>query len=269
MPTRRLPLRCRVAATVLGTILCSCTPGFVAQSASQTVASSTPAPPLASPTRTNDFGSLFTGVADDFRRIASKDSALILTIGGVAAGVGHGFDRRVSAGMSGSGWMGGAFSAGETVGGARMQAAGAIAAYAIGRATARPTVTRIGADLIRAQIVTQTLTTGIKAAVQRTRPDGTQFSFPSGHSAVTFASATVLQRNLGWKVGIPAYGVAAYVAASRVQVRRHFVSDVTLGAALGIVAGRSVTVGRGDRRFALAPSVTPGGAGISLTWLGR
>ena len=150
-----------------------------------------------------------------------------------------------------------------------MQAAGAIAAYAVGRATANPTVTRIGAELIRAQIVTQTLTTGIKAAVQRTRPDGTQFSFPSGHSAVTFASATVLQRNLGWKVGIPAYGVAAYVAASRVQVRRHFLSDVTLGAALGIVAGRSVTVGRGDHQFALAPSVVPGGAGISLTWVRR
>jgi hypothetical protein len=259
-------LRCHVAATLVGGIVCGCAPGVVTAAAAQDTA---PSPSSQSAIRSNDFGSLFLAAADDFKRIASKDSALILTIGGVAATIGHGVDRKVSAGMSGSDWMEGTFAAGETVGGARMQAAGAIAAYAFGRATASPTVTQIGADLIRAQIVTQTLTLGIKTAVQRTRPDGTQFSFPSGHSAVMFASATVLQRNLGWKVGIPAYGVATYVAASRVQVRRHFLSDVTFGAALGIVAGRSVTVGRGDHRFALAPSVVPGGAGLSLTWVGR
>ena len=104
-------------------------------------------------------------------------------------------------------------------------------------------------------------------AVGRQRPDGTGYSFPSGHSSVTFATATVLQRNFGWKVGIPAYGLAAYVAASRVQVERHFLSDVTFGAALGIVAGRSVTIGRGDARFAVSPAVVPGGAGISFTLL--
>jgi len=86
---------------------------------------------------------------------------------------------------------------------------------------------------------------------------------------VTFASATVLQRNLGWKAGIPAYAVAGYVAASRIQVRRHFLSDVTFGAALGITAGRAVTIGRGDHRFAVAPAAVPGGGGISLTWIGK
>lgn len=109
------------------------------------------------------------------------------------------------------------------------------------------------------------MTGAIKTAVGRTRPDGTQYSFPSGHSATTFASATVLQRNLGWKVGVPAYVVAGYVAASRVQVRRHFVSDVAFGAAVGIAAGRTVTIGRGAHRFALAPAAVPGGAGFTLT----
>jgi membrane-associated phospholipid phosphatase len=85
---------------------------------------------------------------------------------------------------------------------------------------------------------------------------------------VTFATATVLHRNLGWKAGIPAYGFAAYVAASRVQDKRHFLSDVAFGATLGIVAGRAVTVGRGDARFAVAPAPAPGGAAVSFTWLG-
>ena len=64
---------------------------------------------------------------------------------------------------------------------------------------------------------------------------------------MTFATATVLQRDLGWKVGVPAYGLATYVAASRIQDKRHFLSDVTFGAAIGIVAGRSVTIGQRRR----------------------
>ena len=106
-------------------------------------------------------------------------------------------------------------------------------------------------------------------AVGRTRPDGTRFSFPSGHSATAFATATVLQRNLGWKVGIPAYGVAAYVATSRVQAKRHYLSDIAFGAAVGMVAGRTVTIGRGQSKFAVSPSVTPGGGAINFTWQGQ
>jgi hypothetical protein len=77
----------------------------------------------------------------------------------------------------------------------------------------------------------------------------------------------VLQRHFGWKVGAPAYGVAAYVAASRVEMKRHYLSDVAFGAALGIVAGRTVTVGR-THRFMVTPlpaaSGTGGGVGLTL-----
>jgi membrane-associated phospholipid phosphatase len=116
--------------------------------------------------------------------------------------------------------------------------------------------------------VTQALTAAVKTTVRRIRPDGTHYSFPSGHSAVTFASATVVQRHFGWKAGVPAYALATYVAASRIQAKRHYLSDVTLGAAIGIAAGRTVTIGRGDRRFAVAPMAVPGGGGIGLTWIG-
>ncbi|MBI3050789.1 MAG: phosphatase PAP2 family protein [Acidobacteria bacterium] len=212
---------------------------------------------------------LFTQAAGDVRRLVSADSAVILSIGGVAAAVGHANDRHTSDAMARSDALKHVFGIGDTVGGARMQAAGALATYTIGRVASNDTVARIGADLIRAQIVTQALTGAVKTAVGRTRPDGMQYSFPSGHAAATFASATVLQRNLGWKVGVPAYAVAAYVATSRVQVRRHFLSDVTFGAALGIAAGRTVTIGRGSRRFALAPTAVPGGGGLTVSWVGN
>jgi membrane-associated phospholipid phosphatase len=181
----------------------------------------------------------------------------------------HAADPDVTRTLAAADDHGGLLHPGETIGGARTQLAAALATYAAGRFTSNAKVTAIGADLIKSQIVTQTLTAAIKMSVGRTRPDGTQYSFPSGHSSVSFATATVLQRHLGWKVGVPAYGLAAYVAASRVQVKRHFLSDVTFGAAIGIVGARAVTVGRGDARFAVAPEPAPGGAAVSFTWLGK
>jgi len=206
---------------------------------------------------------------NDFRRIPSWETVTILTAGSLGAFAGHAADANVTRLMAGSNGLHGALRFGETIGGARTQTAAAFATFAIGRISGNEKVTRIGADLIGAQILTQTLTAGIKMSVGRTRPDGTQYSFPSGHSATTFATATVLQRNLGWKVGIPAYGLATYVAASRVQDKRHFLSDVTFGAAIGIVAGRTVTIGRGNAKFAVAPAAAPGGGAVSFTWLGK
>jgi len=109
----------------------------------------------------------------------------------------------------------------------------------------------------------------LKYSIRRVRPHDTSFSFPSGHTAVSFASATVLQRHFGWKIGVPACALASYVGASRIQAKRHYFSDVAFGAALGIVAGRSVTVGRGDGCFAVAPMAAPGGGGVGFTWIGN
>ena len=165
--------------------------------------------------------------------------------------------------------MDGVLSQGGSLGSMQVQAAAALATYTIGRLTNHPKATTIGADLIKAQIVTQLTTQGVKFAVGRTRPDGTGLSFPSGHTATAFATATVVQRNLGWKFGVPAYAAAAYVGASRIQDKRHYLSDVAFGAALGVVAGRSVTVGRGDARFSVSPTVAPGGGGVNFTWVGK
>jgi membrane-associated phospholipid phosphatase len=144
----------------------------------------------------------------------------------------------------------------------------AFASYAIGRALHKSCAARVGAVLFRAQLVAQALTLSIKGMSRRSRPEGGGYSFPSGHTAVSFASATVLQQEFGWRVGVPAYAVASYVAASRVQMKRHYLSDVTFGAALGIVAGRTVSIGHG-RRLLVTPIATPSGAAAGFTLLGR
>jgi membrane-associated phospholipid phosphatase len=218
-------------------------------------------------------GTIFTDLIEqtlrDFGRLPSRETATWLSVGAAFAAAGRLADHPMSSSMSGSNALETAFHPGETIGGARFQMAGAAATYALGKLTGSPRVTQVGADLVRAQIVAQGVTAAIKMSVTRGRPDGTEFSFPSGHASVTFASATVLQRNFGWKVGVPAYGVAAYVAASRIQAKRHFLSDVAFGAAIGIAAGRTVTIGHGGGRFALAPIAAPGGAGVSFTWVGQ
>ena len=150
-----------------------------------------------------------------------------------------------------------------------IQLCGAFATYTVGRITHSPRATNLGADLFQAQVLAQTMTQAIKIAARRTRPDGSALSFPSGHTSSAFASATVLQRHFGWKAGVPAYALATYVATSRMEQNRHFLSDVTFSAILGIVAGRTVTVGRGDARFAIAPKATSGGGAIAFTWVGR
>ena len=208
---------------------------------------------------------LFTGTVDGFRHLRSKDSLGVLALGAIAAAGAHPVDREVTEDFAHPGTLRSALRSGAYIGGTPLELSAAFATYGIGRALHHPCAAAAGADLVKAQLMSQALTIGIKESGRRSRPAGGGFSFPSGHTAAAFASATVLQRHFGWKVGLPAYGVAAYVAASRVQMERHYVSDVVFGAAVGIVAGRSVTIG--SQRFVISPTASRHGAGVSLSWV--
>jgi membrane-associated phospholipid phosphatase len=210
---------------------------------------------------------LFTSTVTDVRQLPSRGTIVWLGVGAAASIVAHASDTRISNGFSGSNQE--TFESGATIGGMPLQIGGALATYTLGRLTNSTGIARVGADLFRAQLLSQVMTQAIKVTARRTRPDGSSLSFPSGHTAATFASATVLQRHFGWKAGVPAYAVAAFVATSRVEEQKHYLSDVAFGAVLGVVAGRSVTVGRGDARFAVVPAATNGGGAVAFTWVGR
>ena len=101
----------------------------------------------------------------------------------------------------------------------------------------------------------------MKFAVGRTRPNGDPRSFPSGHATATFATAMVLQDHYGWKVGVPFFAAATYTAISRVTIKKHWASDVTMGAFVGVASARTVTLHLRKTRFAMAPYAVPlGGA---------
>lgn len=74
----------------------------------------------------------------------------------------------------------------------------------------------------------------LKYTVKEDRPDHSNWrSFPSGHSAVTFATAAFVQRRYGWRLGAPAYALAAYTGWGRVYGKKHHWWDVVAGAAIG------------------------------------
>ncbi len=78
---------------------------------------------------------------------------------------------------------------------------------------------------------------GLKWTVGRTRPDGDtrrrNSSFPSSHAANAAAAASVLTRR--WPRGGLVFALlAALVAFSRMVLDRHWLTDVTAGALLGV-----------------------------------
>lgn len=60
---------------------------------------------------------------------------------------------------------------------------------------------------------------------------------PVRHASNAFAVATVVGRHYGWKLGLPTFALASYIAISRVAANDHHVSDVVAGAALGFGVG--------------------------------
>lgn len=81
---------------------------------------------------------------------------------------------------------------------------------------------------------------GLKLAVERERPDGSDFeSFPSGHTAKAFMTATMLHKEYGGRspwFSIGGYSVAALTGVSRMMNGKHWMSDVVAGAAIGVGA---------------------------------
>lgn len=67
-------------------------------------------------------------------------------------------------------------------------------------------------------------------------------SFPSGHSTIAFAVATVVATSYHQTIWGPliCYSLAGLVAASRVYQNDHWFSDVFIGAALGFAIGKTI-----------------------------
>jgi membrane-associated phospholipid phosphatase len=96
------------------------------------------------------------------------------------------------------------------------------------------------AILIKSEMMVGILTFSLKRTTAVPRPDTKELtSFPSGHTAQAFAAATFMAREYGHKsiwYSIGAYTVATGVGAMRVMNNRHWISDVMVGAGIGILS---------------------------------
>jgi membrane-associated phospholipid phosphatase len=115
----------------------------------------------------------------------------------------------------------------------------------------------IGASIVVTQIG--------KALVDEERPNNkNDDSFPSGHTANSFSSATTLHRRYGWQIGVPAYAVATLTGIARERAREHHWYDVVAGAAVGSVSGWFFTDAFNDE-VQLTPWVDSKGGGLTMS----
>jgi acid phosphatase family membrane protein YuiD len=211
------------------------------------------------------LGEVFGEVPRDLWRFLNWDTAKILAIGGGAAGIGHIWDDEFADEVETNARLNDAFGAGATYGAFTVQTLIGVGLYTGGRIGKKGKLAQVGGDVMRAQILSQVYVQGLKYTVRRERPDASNHhSFPSGHSASVFATAGVLQRNYGWKVGVPANVIAAYVAASRVHDNRHYLSDVIFGAAMGIAAEHTVSMHSGRYAWDVMPVGGPDHVGVMV-----
>ncbi|HWI18478.1 MAG TPA: phosphatase PAP2 family protein [Vicinamibacterales bacterium] len=209
-------------------------------------------------------GNPFKLSAGDFKNFFSADTAKTMTYVSLFAIASAPWDRQgVNNGFNIPTTL---FESGNLIGQVAFQLGAGFATYGVGKATGNKKLAYAGRDIVRAQVLSQTLVQTVKHTVRRQRPDlSNNKSFPSGHSASVFATATVLHRYYGWKIGAPAYALGTYVAMARMAWNRHHATDVVMGAGFGIASARTVTMSMGKSKFNVGVQPQVGGASVNFT----
>jgi len=93
--------------------------------------------------------------------------------------------------------------------------------------------------LFISNFISALITHGLKNTINKERPDGSAMnSFPSGHTTFAFVNATVLFNEFQDSSPLLAYSGYAFsttTATFRVLNNRHWLSDVLVGAGIGII----------------------------------
>lgn len=144
----------------------------------------------------------------------------------------------------------------------RVQGPLALGTWGIGSWAGNNEVAGFGFDLSRGLLLTYATTSIIKAGVNRTRPNGEDYSFPSGHTAAAFTTAGVVTRRYGGWLGGLSIGLGVLTGMGRMEDMKHYASDVVAGATIGWIIGR--TVARKDPNDKTAWQVVPFGNGLAM-----
>ena len=202
-------------------------------------------------------------MASDLKAIATPQTLEIVGAGAALTVAALNFDDPNSAEKNlGHGAMDGLFDFGNVYGQSVVLATAAAGTFGVGRFAQDPRITRAGSEMIRSLVYTGVAVSTLKVAFHRTRPNGGPYSFPSGHTAAAFAVAPVLARRFGWVAAIPAYALAASTAMGRMEDRKHYLSDVVFGAAVGTAIGVAIS---GDRPLKSSWNLALSPTGVGIT----
>lgn len=97
-------------------------------------------------------------------------------------------------------------------------------------------------SMFEASLYASLIVRGLKATVHEQRPNKSNVrnSFPSGHTTTAFTFAGYIGCQHSWPWGLAAYGLASFVAISRVNDNAHYAHDVAAGVTLGTTFGMGV-----------------------------
>lgn len=127
--------------------------------------------------------------------------------------------------------------------------------------------------LAKSELLMTLVVQGIKRTSKVERPYGPVYtSFPSGHTAQAFLSATFLAKEYGhispW-ISVGGYVTAAGVGVLRMMNNKHWISDVLAGAGVGILSVEVVYMTHQHRwgkknNLVFAPTLYHKGGGVSM-----
>lgn len=93
--------------------------------------------------------------------------------------------------------------------------------------------------LLKSELLMAGTVTVLKHSIRELRPDSSaRNSLPSGHTAQAFAAAAFLSEEFGKRykwVPYLSYSIASTVGALRIMNNKHFLSDVLIGAGIGML----------------------------------
>lgn len=174
-------------------------------------------------------------------------------------------------------WMAFTSDAGNWIGEGTHLVAVSVGLLAVGWFFSQATVKAAGIQTLLAHGLAALVVNGLKHLIGRPRPKFAHSgewqlapswasgldSFPSGHSAASFAVATVLAKRFP-AAGPLCLGIAAFVALSRILRGSHFPTDVLGGAVMGVISGVIAAAPLKQWRSSLQDGIRQAAMGASI-----
>ena len=211
----------------------------------------------------------FVHLGNDFKYTFAGVPMFLIGAGGIAAAEFTQLDQNVANHFRGNPISSTFDKWGDLLGSPYVIDGGSLLTWGIAELAGAKKFAMTGEALVEALAITEGTALAVKGIFRRTRPNGGNYSFFSGHAARTFAMAAVLEGMHGPAAGIPAFLFAAAISFSRIDKDVHYLSDVVFGAAWGAAIGWGTALYHEklrSERFMITPTCA-GNPGLGFIYL--